>query len=70
MVRAEPVRRPCRTCGLGDRTEEGGKEGGWLIAGVSAQHTPGISYLKFGGRATEPFLHRRPGRAGAHIGDA
>lgn len=26
---------------------EGGKEGGWEKAGVSARHAPGISYLKF-----------------------
>lgn len=43
------------------------EEGGWLIAGVSAHPTLGISYLKFRHRATETLLHHHPGRTGAHI---
>lgn len=55
MAQAEPVEggRVVRVGWV--RGGEGGREG-WLIAGVSAHHTPGISYLKFARRATETFL--------------
>lgn len=53
MAQAEPVKGG-RVVRVGWVRGWGGE--GWLIAGVSAHHTPGISYLKFARRATETFL--------------